>query len=344
MRVLIAPDKFKGTLTAAEAADAMAAAVADVFGAGTVVIEQLPIADGGDGTVAVLGGANQTSTVTDPLGRTARALWRLDDRTAIIESAAASGLVLVGGAAENDPWAASTIGTGELIREAVELGATKILVGMGGVATTDGGRGALAALTSDVPFADGTVEVLVDTSTPFLQAAEVFGPQKGADSELIERLTRRLSADAVEWLDRFGIDVRDVPGSGAAGGLAGALYAAGATIRDGVEVVADYLRLWEVLREVDLVITGEGAFDHTSINGKGPGCVLAEARKHGIPTLVVAGSIATDAGHIASAHASIVEIVGQAAAFETPSRALRVATAHALDQYINGRESTPEHR
>lgn len=285
MRVLIAPDKFKGTLTAAEAADAMAAAVADVFGAGTVVIEQLPIADGGDGTVAVLGGANQTSTVTDPLGRTARALWRLDDRTAIIESAAASGLVLVGGAAENDPWAASTIGTGELIREAVELGATKILVGMGGVATTDGGRGALAALTSDVPFADGTVEVLVDTSTPFLQAAEVFGPQKGADSELIERLTRRLSADAVEWLDRFGIDVRDVPGSGAAGGLAGALYAAGATIRDGVEVVADYLRLWEVLREVDLVITGEGAFDHTSINGKGPGCVLAEARKHGIPTL-----------------------------------------------------------
>ncbi len=331
VRVLIAPDKFKGTLSAAEAADAMATAVGDVLGAADIV--RLPIADGGDGTVEVLGGANRTSTVIDPLGRPVRAAWRLDGRTAVIESAAASGLLLVGGASTNDPWAASTIGTGQLLKEAIQLGANRIIVGMGGVAATDGGRGALSALGADVPFPDGMVEVLVDTTTSFLNAAPIFGPQKGADAELIERLTCRLGADANEWFDRFGIDVRDVPGSGAAGGLAGGLHAAGAAIRDGVDVVADSLGLWDVLCNVDLVITGEGAFDKTSTSGKGPGRILQEAHRRGIPTIVVAGTITVDTHDATGSFTSVVDVVGMQTAFESPSCALQSATAHALNIY-----------
>ncbi len=187
MRIVIAPDKFKGTLTAREAADAMARAVRDRWPGAEIAI--VPMADGGDGTLDALGGANVHDEVTGPLGEPVHAAWRLDGRAAVIESAAASGLVLAGGAEANDPWGATTRGVGELIGLALDSGSIRIVVGTGGVAATDGGRGAIEALGDHVPFAPGQVTVLTDTTTTFVHAAEVFGPQKGADAELVERLT-----------------------------------------------------------------------------------------------------------------------------------------------------------
>lgn len=326
MRVVIAPDKFKGTLTAVEAADAMAAAVRERWP--DAVIAVIPMADGGDGTLDALGGANRRDIITGPLGRPVDAGWRLDGELAVIESAAASGLVLAGGAAANDPWDATSRGVGELIALALDIGAARVLVGMGGSAMTDGGRGAIEALSDRVPFAPGRVLVLTDTTVPFDAAARVFGPQKGADAALIKRLALRLDTDAAEWLHRFGVDVRGVPRSGAAGGLSGALFAAGAQLVDGAAHVADVLGLDAALTTADLVLTGEGAFDATSRAGKGPGHVLALAAAHGVPAVVVAGVVSD--GARGPGVVAVADVVGLRRALDHPVDALRVATAAAL--------------
>lgn len=326
MRVVIAPDKFKGTLTAREAAEAMALAVHDRWP--DAEIRVIPMADGGDGTLEALGGANRRDTVTGPLGRPVRAAWRLDADAAVIESAAASGLVLAGGRDANDPWAATSRGVGELIALALDAGARRVVAGMGGSAMTDGGRGALDALGDRVPFRPGRVVVLTDTTTAFTDAARVFGPQKGADAALVERLTARLESDAVEWAERFGRDVREVPRTGAAGGLSGALLAAGAEVVDGAAHVAEVAGLGEALRGADLVLTGEGAFDATSLAGKGPGHVLALAAAGGVTAVVVAGVVADDAR--ARGVVSVAEVVGIRRALQQPAEAVRVATARAL--------------
>ena len=328
MRIVIAPDKFKGTLTAREAADAMARAVRDRWPGAEIAI--VPMADGGDGTLDALGGANVHDEVTGPLGEPVHAAWRLDGRAAVIESAAASGLVLAGGAEANDPWGATTRGVGELIGLALDSGSIRIVVGTGGVAATDGGRGAIEALGDHVPFAPGQVTVLTDTTTTFVHAAEVFGPQKGADAELVERLTERLRADAADWAERFGLDVSVVPRSGAAGGLSGALLAAGAEVVDGAAFVADALELSEALAESDLALTGEGAFDATSIAGKGPGHVLSVAARHRVPAVVIAGVVAPDA--VGSRVFSMSEVVGVERSLADAADALRVTTTQALWQ------------
>ncbi len=329
MRVIVAPDKFKGTLSARAAADAMAEAVhawrrsAEVVG--------VPIADGGDGTLDALGGANREDVVTGPRGAPVRAPWRLDGDRAVIESAVASGLVLAGGASGNDPWAATSRGVGELVALALDGGASRIVVGMGGSAMTDGGRGALEALGDRVPFASGRVVVLTDTTVAFDDAARVFAPQKGADAAMVRRLTQRLETDAAEWALRFGCDVRRVPRTGAAGGLSGALSAAGAELVDGAAYVSDALGLDTLIAGADLVLTGEGAFDETSLAGKGPGHVLALAAAHGVRALVVAGVV--DAG-AADLHAiSLVETVGEQRARQEPATAVRIATATALERW-----------
>jgi glycerate kinase len=335
MRVVIAPDKFKGTLTAVEAADAMAAAVRERWP--DAAITAVPMADGGDGTLDALGGANRRDTVTGPLGHPVDAGWRLDGDLAVIESAAASGLVLAGGARANDPWGATSRGVGELLALALDAGAARVLVGMGGSAMTDGGRGALEALGDRVPFAPGRVVVLTDTTVAFDDAARVFGPQKGADAAMVERLTARLEADAAEWVRRFGVDVQGVPHTGAAGGLSGALFAAGAELVDGAAHVADVLGLGAVIAGADLVLTGEGAFDATSRAGKGPGHVLALAAAHGVPALVVAGVVSDDArgpGVVA-----VAEVVGMHRAFGRPAGAVHIATAVALADLPNGRRA-----
>ncbi|WP_295790061.1 glycerate kinase [uncultured Microbacterium sp.] len=326
MRVVIAPDKFKGTLTAAEAADSMALAVRERWPDARIAV--IPMADGGDGTLEALGGANRRDTVTGPLGRPVEAAWRLDAGTAVIESAAASGLVLAGGTDANDPWAATSRGVGELLALALDADAARVLVGMGGSAMTDGGRGALDALAARVPFAPGRVVVLTDTTTAFTDAARVFGPQKGADAAMVERLTARLERDAAEWADRFGRDIRFEPRTGAAGGLSGALSAAGAGVVDGAAYVAEVVGLAEALRGADLVLTGEGAFDATSLAGKGPGHVLTLAAAAGVATVAVAGTVADDARGRGAV--SVAEVVGIHRSLRQPAEALRVATERAL--------------
>lgn len=336
MRIVIAPDKFKGTLTAREAADAMAAAVRERWPGAHVAV--IPIADGGDGTLDALGGPNRCETVTGPLGHPVDAGWRLDGDLAVIESAAASGLVLAGGAEDNDPWGATSRGVGELIALALDAGAARVLVGMGGSAMTDGGRGAIEALGDRVPFPAGRVVVLTDTTVTFAEAARVFAPQKGADGPMVARLTARLETDATDWAVRFGRDVRATPRTGAAGGLSGALFAAGADLVDGAASIADALGLVAAVAAADLVLTGEGAFDATTPAGKGPGHVLALAAAHGVPALVVAGVVARDAH--GPGITAVADVVGIDRSLQHAADAVRVATAHVLASTDAGRQSS----
>jgi len=326
MRVVIAPDKFKGTLSAAEAAHAMASAVRERWPDAHITV--IPMADGGDGTLDALGGANRHDTVTGPLGRPVVAGWRLDGERAVIESAVASGLVLAGGRDANDPWAATSRGVGELIASALDAGAARLVVGMGGSAMTDGGRGALETLGDRVPFAPGRVVVLTDTTVAFEDAARVFAPQKGADAQMIERLSARLARDAAEWADRFGRTLDGVPRTGAAGGLSGALHAAGAELVDGAAYVAEIAGLAGAVVGADLVLTGEGAFDGTSLAGKGPGHVLALAAARGVAALVVAGIVSVQVPGVRAV--SLIDAVGRDRAVSDAAAALTATTAAAL--------------
>jgi glycerate kinase len=272
-----------------EAAE-VAAAVARAARAQGWRCDEVPMADGGEGTLDVLGGANRTSTVTGPLGDPVEAGWQLTGRRAVIEMARASGLTLVGGAAGNDAVAASTFGTGELVVAAIEAGARSIVVGMGGSATTDGGLGALRALHP--PRMRGIdLVVACDVRTTFVDAAPVFAPQKGATTAQVELLRRRLERLAQVYVHDFGVDVRHLPGSGAAGGLAGGLAAIGAKLVDGVQVIADEIELYERLEGADLVVTGEGFLDEQSFNGKVVGGVVELATEAGVPVLVIAGEV-----------------------------------------------------
>lgn len=287
MRVLAAPDKFRGTATAPE----VAAAVARAAVASGARADEAPLADGGEGTLEALGGANRTTTVTGPLGDPVAAAWRLDRRSAVIEMARASGLEVVGGPEGNDAVAASTYGTGELIAAAVERGAREIIVGVGGSATTDGGLGALRALEPAPRLRGVDLRVACDVRLPFVEAAEVFGPQKGASPAQVELLRRRLERLAQIFEEEYGVDVTDLPGSGAAGGLAGGLAAVGAHLEPGFDLVADAVDLDERLEGCDLVITGEGFVDEQSFDGKVVGGVVALAAEMGKPVLVVAGEV-----------------------------------------------------
>jgi glycerate kinase len=249
------------------------------------------MADGGEGTLDALGGANRTALVTGPLGDPVEAAWRLDRRSAVVEMAQASGLEVVGGPEGNDPVAASTYGTGELIAAAVERGAKEIVIGVGGSATTDGGLGALRALEPAQRLRGVDLRVACDVRLPFVEAAEVFGPQKGATPAQVELLRRRLERLAQIFLEEHGVDVRELPGAGAAGGLAGGLAAVGATLESGFDLVADVVDLDQRLEASDLVVTGEGFVDDQSFDGKVVGGVVELAAELGVPVLVVAGEV-----------------------------------------------------
>jgi len=290
VRVLAAPDKFRGTATAPE----VAAAVARAATASGADADEVPLADGGEGTLEALGGANKVTTVTGPLGDPVDAAWRLDRRTAVIEMARASGLEVVGGPEGNDAVAASTYGTGELIAAAVERGAREVIVGVGGSATTDGGLGALRALEPAQRLRGVDLRVACDVRLPFVEAAEVFGPQKGASPAQVEFLRRRLERLAQIYLEEHGVDVTDLEGAGAAGGLAGGLAALGAHLEPGFDLVADAVDLDERLEACDLVVTGEGYLDEQSFDGKVVGGVVTLAEELGVPVLVVAGEVIED--------------------------------------------------
>lgn len=264
MRVLAAVDKFKGTATAAEVAAAIGHACWEL---GLEFVEQ-PVADGGEGTLEALGGANRTSTVTGPLGDPVQAEWRFHRGTAVIEMARASGLTLVGGAASNDAMAATTTGTGELIDQALDLGAKRIVVCLGGSATTDGGLGCVRAISAPARLKAVQLLVACDVQTKFVDAAPVFAPQKGATPAQVDMLKGRLERLVQLYREQFGIDVRDLPGTGAAGGLAGGLVALGGRLQPGFDLVADEIDLHDKIAAADLVITGEGYLDEQSFEGK----------------------------------------------------------------------------
>lgn len=308
-RLLAAPDKFRGTATAVEAAAAVAKGAARVGWA----CDQAPVADGGEGTLDALraGGRLHPLVVRGPLGEPVNSHWCLrPDGTAVVEMALASGLELVGGAEANDPLRASTFGTGELIAAAIDSGASRVIVGVGGSATTDGGLGALTALNPNRRLR-GAVELIVacDVHTTFVDAAEVFGPQKGATAAQVSLLRRRLVRLAEVYEQDFGVDVRGIAGSGAAGGLAGGLAAAGAQLVGGFDVVAEELQLAERMNDVELVVTGEGCLDAESFDGKAVGGVVSQAGEAGRPVLTVVGEVAPEGIPELPGHVTVVSLV-----------------------------------
>lgn len=288
MRVVIAPDKFRGSAAADEV---VTAACRGASSAGWEC-DGIALADGGEGMLAAFGGPNRESTVTGPLGDPVSAGWRLDNKTAVVEMAQASGLDLV---EENDPMAATTYGTGELIEQAVQRGASRVIVGLGGSATTDGGLGALRALHPAQRLRGVDMVVACDVTTRFVDAAQIFGPQKGATPAQVELLRRRLERLVQMYIEDHEVDVSALPGAGAAGGLAGGLAAIGARLVPGFELIADELGLAELVEGADLVITGEGLVDDQSFRGKVVGGVIEIAEELGVPVVIVCGAAEVEA-------------------------------------------------
>ena len=281
MNVLVAPDSFKGTFAAAS----VAAAIARGLRAGGYETVELPIADGGEGTMDALGGDVHRATVSDPLGRPVEARFSLLDggRIGVVEMANASGLRLVA-EEERDAFAASTRGTGELMAAAVAAGARSLVVAVGGSATTDGGAGALAAL--DGAAVDVPITVLCDVRTPWENAPRVFGPQKGADARTVKRLEKRLD----ELAAAAPRDPRGVPMTGCAGGLSGGLWAfRGAKLVPGAAYVLDAIGFDDQMRDARFVVTGEGRLDAQTLEGKACAEVATRARQGGVACHAVVG-------------------------------------------------------
>ena len=283
---LVAPDSFKGTFAAAEVAAAIGRGLRD---AGQPA-DELPVADGGEGTQAALlnalGGEERVVAATDPLGRPIDATFALlgDGTTAVVEVAAASGLTLVD-ESERDAFAASSYGTGELIAAAAEAGAETVLVGVGGSATTDGGAGAIDALR-DAGAAPRELICVCDVRTPFESAPRVFAPQKGADPDTVKRLEQRLRRLAAKWKR----DPRGEPMTGAAGGLSGGLWAElGAKLVPGAPYVLDAVGFDAAMRGARYVVTGEGRIDEQTLTGKLVGEVATRCRQGGVACHVFAG-------------------------------------------------------
>jgi len=287
-RALVAPDSFKGTFDA----PAVARALADGFEQAGWQVDRCSVADGGEGTMALLvealGGALVARRAADPLGRPVDCHFGQVDggATAIVETAQASGLALIA-APERDAWRASTHGTGELILAAAAAGAREILVAVGGSATTDGGAGAITAIRAGGGLGYARLVVLCDVDAVFEDAPRVFGPQKGADAQLVARLEARLE----ELARTLPKDPRGVPRTGCAGGLSGGLWAAfDAELRPGAGAVLEVLGVDARMRAAQLVVAGEGCLDDQSFGGKIVGELVRRAHAAGIPIHAVVGT------------------------------------------------------
>ena len=323
--IVVAPGAFKGALAPAAVARAIAAGVR--LGAPDARVLALPVADGGEGTadalIAAAQGRRRAVAVRDPLGRPVDAtLGELPNRVAVVELAQASGYERLS-AVERDPEATGTHGTGDLLRAALDLGATTILVGLGGSATNDGGLGLAVALGARALDAAGrelagigadlarvarldltgldprlrgvTIRVACDVATRFHGpdgAARTFAPQKGADPAAVERLDAGLRAFAAVLAQATGCDVQALPGSGAAGGVGGLLAAlVGAELVPGADLVLDALELPRRIAAAELCITGEGALDATTLHGKAPAAVARAAAAAGVPCVALCGAL-----------------------------------------------------
>ncbi|MEE2885805.1 MAG: glycerate kinase [Planctomycetota bacterium] len=329
-RYLCAPDSFKGSLSAPAAGAAMASGIRASFP--DAVIDECPVADGGEGTVEALvratAGEFRTTRVTDPLGRPIDATWGLLGKqevpTAVIEMAAASGLTLLE-AGERDPTRTSSFGTGQLMLAAAEAGAQRVLLGLGGSATTDGGGGAAMALgvrffdaagapldsftgadlervqrieTSGRRFANLQIVICRDVDNLLTGpdgAAAVYGPQKGATPTQVTQLDHGLDHIAGIWAEQLGIEVRSEVGAGAAGGMGGGITAMlGAETRSGIETVLDVVGFRQRVRGAILCLTGEGQLDSQSLSGKACVGVAKAAQAEGVETVAIVGSLRLD--------------------------------------------------
>lgn len=353
MKIVIAPDSFKGSLTALQVAEAIEVGLRRVFP--TAAIEKVPMADGGEGTVQSLvdatGGEILTARVRDPLGNPIDAQYGVlgDGITAVIEMAAASGLTLVP-LAKRDPRVTTTYGTGELIRAALGHGCRKLIIGIGGSATNDGGAGLaqalgaklltasneqigpggghLATLNSiDLSELDQRIRemetvVACDVNNPLTGkegASHVYGPQKGATPEMIEELDANLAHFNKIVQRDLSKSVGDVPGAGAAGGLGAGLMAfLNASLKSGIEIVTEATQLSKQFAGADLVITGEGQINFQTVFGKTPVGVAKVAKTHNIPVIAIAGSIADRSDGVYNAGIdAIVDIVPEPMSLET---------------------------
>ncbi len=330
MKILIAPNSFKNSASATEVSQFLREGILEIIP--DADIETLPLADGGQGTVETLttvtGGRIIHTKVYDPLMREIASFFGVtgNSETAVIEMAAASGIELLN-ETELDPMRASTMGTGQLIRAALDEGCKKIILGIGGSATNDGGMGMACALGvrfldkkhHDVPQGGGTLDriefidisgidprlssteisVACDVSNPLTGpdgASEVYGPQKGADKEAVKKLDKNLAHFASKIRKQLNIDIETVPGAGAAGGLGAGLMAfCGAVLGNGFDIISGLTLLEAKIKSSDLVITGEGKIDAQTLFGKTVAGVATAAKKHGKPVVAVAGIITPDA-------------------------------------------------
>ncbi|GAB3624347.1 glycerate kinase [Mariniluteicoccus endophyticus] len=352
MEIVLAPDSFKESLTALEVCAALERGLRQVWP--DVVCTHVPMADGGEGTVRSLvdatGGRTHTTRVRGPLGDPVDALWGTlgDGRTAVVEMAEASGLHLVRPGLR-DPRSASTFGTGELVRAALDAGARRVVIGLGGSATNDAGAGLAQALgvrlldadgnelppggaalarlaridtsAADPRLADLEVEVACDVTNRLCGpegASAVYGPQKGADEQCVRELDAALATFGERVRADVGRDVTDVPGAGAAGGLgAGLLAFTGAELRRGIDIVVDHTGLEAAVARADLVITGEGRMDGQTRFGKTPWGVAQVARRHGVPVVAIAGSLGDDVEELyAEGFTAVIACVDRVAPLE----------------------------
>ncbi|SDE91164.1 glycerate kinase [Blastococcus fimeti] len=330
VRIVVAPDSFKGSLSADRAAQAIAAGIVRAVAGAEPVLR--PVADGGEGTVAAAlraGYASREARVTGPDGRSVAAALAVGGTTAVLELATAAGLGLLDRPA---PLTATTRGVGDLVRHALDLGAQRIVLGIGGSATTDGGAGMLQALGlrlldargADVPpggaglaqldridpagldprLAGVEFVVASDVDNPLTGpsgAAHVFGPQKGASADEVRALDAALSRYAAVLARDLGADVAASPGAGGAGGTAAGALAVGARLVSGAGLVCDLVGLSDVLAGAALVVTGEGSLDEQTLHGKAPAEVARRARAAGVPCLALAGRVALGSNALAAA-------------------------------------------
>jgi glycerate kinase len=330
MKIVIAPDSFKGSLTAVEVSDAIGQGVREIFPETEIV--KIPMADGGDGTVQCLvnatGGEILREKVKNPLGDEVLASYGIlgDKKTAVIEMAEASGLTLIPENKKN-PLITTTYGTGQLIKAALDRGCRKMIIGIGGSATNDGGAGMVQALGvkllnrkgKEISFGGGELKRIFRIDTKYLDnrlsdtkvliasdvsnplcgpkgASRIYGPQKGATPEIIEELDESLAHFAEIIKRDLHKNVKDIPGAGAAGGLGASLMAfLDAEIRPGIEIIIEIVKLEQTIKDADLVITGEGKIDSQTIYGKAPIGVAKIAKKYNVPVIAVAAIISDDA-------------------------------------------------